>query len=83
MTKVTFQSAQGEKRFGLDWDNFYQALDVLLVADAYDRYEAWMRKHRKGDTVKRKLVVVEEVDDNWARGMTTTRSKKQKLEISS
>jgi hypothetical protein len=78
MTGAVFEQAMHGENFGLDWDIFYQTLDRLLVADAYDRYVEWMGKHGKGNSAKRKLVVDEDVTKDWAARMVKGRSKKQK-----
>ncbi|KAF8189260.1 hypothetical protein K438DRAFT_1936146 [Mycena galopus ATCC 62051] len=78
MTGAVFEWAMHGETFGLDWDLFYRILDSLLVADAYDRYTKWMGKHGKANPAKRKLVVDEQVTQDWATRMVKRRSKKQK-----
>lgn len=78
MTRAVFEQAMHGETFGLDWDLFYQTLDRLLVADAYDRYTNWIGKHGKANPGKRKLVIDEHVTQDWATRMVKGRSKKQK-----
>ncbi|KAJ7819871.1 hypothetical protein B0H13DRAFT_384475 [Mycena leptocephala] len=76
MTAPVFEQAVQKGTFGLDWDIFYQTLDRLLLADAYDRYVEWMGRH--GSSAKRKLAVDKDMTDDWATSMVKGRSKKQK-----
>ncbi|KAF7355795.1 hypothetical protein MVEN_00907500 [Mycena venus] len=78
MTGPVFEQAMHGESFGLDWDLFYQNLDSLLVADAYDRYTNWIEKHGRANPGKRKLVVDEHATQDWATRMVKGRSKKQK-----
>ncbi|KAJ7488552.1 hypothetical protein B0H11DRAFT_2230087 [Mycena galericulata] len=77
MTRDTFTAALAGT-FALDWDLFYQALDTYLVADAYDRYKAWVMAYGQS-ALKRSLEADDDdLDDSWASSVVERRSKKHK-----